>query len=271
MHDPQTLAFEIKSPLRGVKSKTYPKGYRKTIVQIWHVDPETDGSDDSCGWFMRSRHGSEDVLNRIIKRFEADWDRVWTDKKEDGGDGSMYFCGLFCPNGEPHYSVHGVVLNLFFSAACEHFNQDGRNNWERPRRWMQQNLFDILLFAENPVDSLTDTITRKFSRKIESPREREDRIRNIACVIYGWILRQTRPWYKHPKWHFWHWKIRVPFVTDFKRWAFSRCCKCGKRFAFGYSPITDNWNSKGPRWFKGETDVYHSNCSDPDNDKPQQA
>jgi len=37
MHDPMTLAFDVR--LGKVR-----------LLEIWHVDPETDGSDDSCGW-----------------------------------------------------------------------------------------------------------------------------------------------------------------------------------------------------------------------------
>ena len=37
MHAPETVVCEIKI------GKHY-------LVTIWHVDPETDGTDDSCGW-----------------------------------------------------------------------------------------------------------------------------------------------------------------------------------------------------------------------------
>lgn len=50
MHDPMTVAHEIKSPFSGKPDKFSPKGRRNTLVTIWHVDPERDGSDDSCGW-----------------------------------------------------------------------------------------------------------------------------------------------------------------------------------------------------------------------------
>src|SRR3974377_2148720 len=77
MHDPQILAFDIKYPWwqskpwpkkfqhsgsdrfawkrmsekeqRGCEPH-WPQGYRDTFVNIWHVDPEKDGTDDSCGW-----------------------------------------------------------------------------------------------------------------------------------------------------------------------------------------------------------------------------
>ena len=69
MHDPMTVAFEIRSPIKR-KNKFFPEGYRQSLVTIWHVDPEKDGTDDSCGWFMRSRHGDQATLKKIAKAYE---------------------------------------------------------------------------------------------------------------------------------------------------------------------------------------------------------
>ena len=51
MHDPLTVAFEIKYPWKGKSSELFPNGYRKTFITVWHKDPEHDGTDDSCDWF----------------------------------------------------------------------------------------------------------------------------------------------------------------------------------------------------------------------------
>jgi hypothetical protein len=56
MHDPLTVAFEIKYP--WYRKVTYPNGkdsykYHKAFITVWHNDPGTDGSDDSCDWFNR--------------------------------------------------------------------------------------------------------------------------------------------------------------------------------------------------------------------------
>ena len=78
MHDPYTLAHRIHYPWfkknhkpwprkyrrlddetawrrmtdaeRAKCSKMWRKGYRDEFINIWHVDPERDGSDDSCGY-----------------------------------------------------------------------------------------------------------------------------------------------------------------------------------------------------------------------------
>lgn len=252
MHDPMTVAFDIRWPWWWME-------YRPQLITIWHVDPERDGTDDSCGWFMRSRHGDKEVLERIVKRFEFDFDRVF---KSDSG--RVYLCGLLTPNGEPHFSVPGIVLNLFFYAACEVFASDGHTNWRKARAFMRRHLFDILLFAENPTDSLFDGLTRKFEIGCDEPytkRARDERIRHLAGTIYAWILRSERPWWRHPRWHLHHWKIQIHPLQKFKRWAFSRCCKCGKRFRFGESPCSNSWYGTGPRWFRSEPDISHSSCN----------
>lgn len=268
MHDPSTLAFELKYPWRkyGRKGRShFERTYRETFVSVWHVDPDLKGDDDSCGWFMRSRHGNKEVLERIVKRFESDWDRSFEhcDKTYHTG---LFFgekAGVSC--GYPAMSTAGIALNLFFVAALEHFD-NGKENWGRSRhkaeRFMQRNLFEILLFAENPTDSLHTNICNIYDGDV-GPDKREERIRDMACCVYGWILRATRPWWRHPRFHVHHWQIRVSFVSNFKRWAFSRCQKCGKGFAWGYAPVSTCWDSEGPKWFRSEKYVEHSDCRNP--------
>lgn len=261
MHDPMTVAWSIKSPLK-IKSKCFPEGYRNTLITIWHVDPCRDGSDDSCGWFQRARHGDQAVLEKIVKAFEFDWDRTFTCSDDDESDSPSrtYNCGFFAPEGDgagmPNMSVSAIVLNLFFLAANEYFKCDGGSNWKKSRAFMRRNLYDILILAENPCDSLRDSITRKFG----CDTKRDERIRQMAETIYGWILRNEQKWWRHPRFHFHHFKIQIHFLGSLKRFLFSRCAGCKKRFKWGYSPCTNQWDSSGPLWFRSEEGVYHSEC-----------
>lgn len=267
MHDPMTVAFEIKSPLKK-KSEFFPRGYRNTLVTIWHVDPEKDGTDDSCGWFKRERHGDKATLERAVKRIESDWDRVWVyDPSEDAEEGESkqkqsYPSGMFFPNGMPRFSVTGIMVNIFFAVALEHFRKGNATDWKKAKRFMQRNIFEIIHFAENPVDSMFDSITLKYG----NDERRDDRIRHYVSVAYGYLLRLEQKWWQHPRWHFWHWQIQVHCIQSFKRWAFSRCCKCGKGFSWGYSPCTDSWNGTGPLWFRSEKNTYHSDCHRPESE-----
>ncbi len=56
MHDPLTMAFEIKRPW-PTKGETL-SGYRyyPTLFRVWHKDPCKDGSDDSCDWFGHKKN-----------------------------------------------------------------------------------------------------------------------------------------------------------------------------------------------------------------------
>lgn len=72
--------------------------------------------------------------------------------------------------------------------------------------------------------------------------------------------RYHRPWYRHPRWHIRHWQVQVHVWQTFKRWAFSRCAGCGKRFSWGYCPTSHGMGGHGPS-LRGEPGVYHSECS----------
>lgn len=169
---------------------------------------------------MRSHHGNEATLKKIISDFEFDWDRTYEPKEEDHDDEDgefvkkTYYRGLFKPNGDPLLSANGIALNLF-CIASNHVFGDRKKSF----RYLRKNLFDIMLFAENPVDSMRDSIMRTFSKgcgEEYTERARKERIESMASMIYAYILRDSRPWYRHPRWHIHHWRLTCrPF---WKRW-----------------------------------------------------
>lgn len=208
-------------------------------ITLWHVDPEKDGSDDSCGWFMRARHGDDKVLKKIKQDFAFAWDH------------GVPF-GWFNENGDPMYSTQAIVVGMFLLAANNTFG-----HWSgRSERFLRKHAFRILHFAENNCDSLFDAINQTYGRD----GDKEHRIEHMASCVYSWILRADRAWYRHPRWHFWHWKVQINPLLSFKRWAFSRCEKCGGRFKWNESPCTYSWNGKGPRWFRSEPHIHHMDC-----------
>lgn len=261
MHDPLTQVFDIRIPLPW-KARTFWKDGHKDwatfqLATIWHKDPEKDGTNDSCGWFKRARHGDKKILAAIEKRFAEDWDKTWTyDPSEDGGAESddfklgkrTYMRGYFNSSGMPRMSAQGVVLNLFFIAAHEHFKCNGLTNWKKSKRFMRKHLFDIMLFAENPVDSMFDSLFLTFGKD----SKREERISNFAAIIYAWILRADQPWYRHARWHIHHWRIQIHFLQLLKRWLFARCCRCKKGFRWNESVI-GSWSGK---------EIWHDRCDE---------
>lgn len=256
MHDPMTVAHEIKYPWRAYSRKqieqrarsrdvtydhpsmAFERSYRETFITIWHVDPERDGTDDSCGWFMRARHGNPEALKKIERRFAFEW-----------STGVPF--GWFNDDGDPNYTSIGIVVNAFRVAAHAMFGWGWRLDW-----FMWRHIHQIIEFAENPQDSLYTFIHRPYGKD----ESKEERIAGLASCIYSWILRATRPWYKHPRWHVHHWKLQIAPLLNFKRWAFSRCATCGKGFGWGESPTTHQWDNGGPRWFRSEHDVHHGTC-----------
>lgn len=262
MHDPSTVAFEILYPWKTrqmMKDGSIKKSeYRDSFITIWHEDPEKDGTDDSCGWFLKERHLDKEVLKKIVSDFEFDWDRTFcpseSDKKdgyvyEDGEkpDHKIYSCGWFHPNGDPHLSVIGITVNMFWRAA---YNCLGS---KKAKKYMNKHLWEIIHFAENNVDSLYDGITRKFEKGCKeeyTKRERDERLHRMASCIYAYIMRDVRPWYKHPRWHIHHWKIQIHPLQKITQYLFDRCCYCGGRFKWGEARYG----------FWSGNKVYHSRC-----------
>lgn len=181
MHDPMTVAHEIRRPWPDKKSKLDPNWkYYPSLVTIWHVDPETDGTDDSCDWFYSdfTKEERAAALALITNEFDN--------------------------------------LNLYFR------DMDPRDKeWVMLAQW-------------------------RMARQFYKPR----------------------PWYKHPRWHIHHWKLQWHFGQALKRYLFSRCSRCGKRFPWNYAPMSDSWNGTGPRWFRGERGVYHHECGSSANRHP---
>jgi hypothetical protein len=236
MHDPLSVLFDVPNPFvwrRRHDGKLRPA----TLATVWHRDPERDGTDDSCGRFMRARHGDQQTLKNIISEYDFHWD--------DESIGSW-----FRADGTPILSPIGITCQLFSHAYWRHSGRSRR----RTDRFMRRRLADIVLFAENTVDSLRHPIVGQYG----FPR-RDRRIEDMAAVVYGCILRWERPWWKDPLFHVHHWHVQVQVIQQFKRWAFSRCDHCGGRFRWGESPHS-TWSGTGPTWFRNGETVWHEAC-----------
>ena len=225
MHDPMTVAFEIKRPWRQRPSEMWPKGYRPTWVTIWHVDPERDGSDDSCGWSYPKVASESEWVKRLAHDIE------FLNRKD-----SSALSVQRCREGSVGWRLLWLQRASF---------------WHRGKPLRAKQLVDALFSESFP------------GNRDESWDPTQEKPERLAWVFARVYLQLTRPWYRHPRWHLWHWKIQVHAVQNFKRWAWSRCCRCGKRFRFGESPVSSSWHSRGPGWFRGETDIYHGDCSRP--------
>lgn len=255
MHDPMTVAFEIRYPWKAYKNprSKWEEGYRSPFITIWHVDPERDGSDDSCGW-SRPRLSKDQVARcKSLAGDEArePWYQAFRGKQIDSPTEAETLV-------RQAFMIVGRVLSK--KHIC--------NPPIKPVTFGEASTWACDLLC-SPVDNIRNSLSFlpgwSSNRKEDRIEDREYCANQFFHCIASYILRERRSWYHHPRWHFWHWKFQIHPLEAFKRWAFSRCCKCGKRFTWGYSPCTNSWNSKGPSWFRGEKDVYHSDCDNPAN------
>jgi hypothetical protein len=253
MHDPCTVAFEIRRPWPrstsllkdGTKWRYFP-----SIITIWHVDPETDAhkrgcrADDSCGWSTVPTTPEE--RERIRNMGEGEWSCLFG-KRAATAEGKDY--AYVCYEPTTYDAVYWAWRRIKRETARR------RPIWKygRERRYLSPaELERIYSLASNPVDNLQMTVA--------GVKNAED-CGAFFLTVYRCYLRFNRPWWKHPRWHVWHWRIQFHPWQTLRRWLFTRCAHCGKRFAYGGSPISHSWHSPKPGWFKSEVGLFHDECS----------
>lgn len=230
MHDPLTQAFNF-----------------GRWLTIWHCDPLKfiNGTtyrrdDDSCGWFTPPY--SKDQKEKIEKLANEQFREIFSKLVAiEEGKSYAYICN------EPNcYDA------IYWSwRAIKHLYKPD-TTWQYGTKLTSSELEHIYSLATNPVDNLQVSFTQIKD---------SETFTNFFFLVFTAYLRHSRPWYRHPKFHFWHWQFQFHHLQSFKRWAFSRCATCGKHFKFGYSPTTNTWDNTGPLWFRSEKDVHHSDCS----------
>lgn len=217
MHDPMCVAFEIRSPFKD------KNGYRPSIITIWHVDPETDGTDDSCGY---SRPKSTDADREYIKEVAKDQYSQLFARKEALREEKDY--AYICYNQD----TYGTIYWLW-----RHFAK-GKVRWQYGKHLSNQEMQYVYQLATNPVDNFQ-------SYKNNDLQEFEQ----FVWLVYRAYKSYNRPWYKHPKWHINHWKIVFHPFQNLKRRYWDKCCICGKR-GFKTTAYSD-WNG---------TKMWHQEC-----------
>lgn len=193
MHDPFTLAFEI---YLGSKKKNNGN-YRTPLISIWHKDPCADGTDSSCGWYIRARHVDKKLRQNVLSEFEFNFKHNY----------------WFNEVGISKFSTPGLVLNMYKTAAWHvfMFMNGGKPDSKRCDSFLKKNLYEIMIFAENPTDSLSYAIDRCAYEK------EYFNARHFSDIVLSDVMRKLRPWYKHPRWHIHHWEITFPLFGYFYR------------------------------------------------------
>lgn len=246
MYDPMTVAFDIKSPFRGKPSKFWPKGYRNTLVTIWHVDPEdrrgmcVRRGDDTCGWFTPPY--PPEARDRIRKLGESQYSTIFN-KQWALAEGKDYARICYQP------STYDAI---YWTWRAIRHAETKRGVWQYDPAPTRSEIDYIYSLDANPVDNL-----RMCVAEVKDAESCAD----FFITVYSCYLRFNRPWWRHPRWHIWHWRLQIHPWQTFRRWAFSRCAGCGKGFSWGYSPVSHSWDSKRPKMFRSEEGVFHAECS----------
>lgn len=246
MHDPSTVAFDIKYPWRQAPSKFWPKGYRSTFITIWHEDPlNFKGKcgcrdDDSCGWFRPPFTAEQG--ERIKKLGRSQYSTLFG-KQKATAEGASYAYLSYEPNA---YDA------IYWAWRAINHAEKKQGVWQYGTHLTRRELQEIFELSSSPVDNFRHSVSEIVD---------EETCGDFFLSIFRCWQRFKRPWYKHPRWHFWHWRIQVHPWQTFRRWALSRCAGCGRRFAWGESPVSFSWDSPKPKFLCGEVGIYHSDCS----------
>jgi hypothetical protein len=235
MHDPRTVIVDIEWPPKFVRITLEQMGVRvrvRDIATIWHVDPETDGSDDSCGWFAPNITRTD--FQKIEEMAAQEFDFVVGEKfgiKYADPIGLIFWC----------WSMLGFAM---------------KNRKGRKFRLSSDELSEILAMAYNPADNLHQSVHAVYHGTED---QRRAAFAKLLFLIYRCYRRLHRPWYRHPKWHVHHWSIQVHSLVNVKRFLFSRCRYCGKRFKWKFKP-SGPFQATGPLWFRSEN-AWHPECT----------
>lgn len=235
MHDPQTVAFEIKRPWPS-RQRFAEARYWPPLVTVWHVDPQMDGSDDSCGFtFPR------------LTAADLDWA-----KKQAGQLWRECF-------GYPSIDLTSagnreVLMSLWCQVRTQYVHPRRGYIWRPLPRRDVQTIDQLLISSADNLHSLVGQARTWGPEGIEG-------MERLLLVIIRLQRQLYRPWYRRPRWHVHHWRLQVHPLQHLKRWLFSRCCRCGRRFPWGYSPAALQWDGTGPLWFRSEAGVAHHECT----------
>jgi hypothetical protein len=255
MHDPLTVAFEIKYPWRHYSraerkkattpfDKEWRRTYRNSFITIWHKDPELHGSDDSCGWFT-PRFSQE--TKDICKTLAGDEAREpWFMARSEKSISDPILCERLL------FGAFMLVSRCLVNRGV----MRREVTTEEATRWASMATHNSIDNFRNSLSFLSGYHSNWYKDGIPNTEEqdkfwREEQARSFFGAIAGWILRDRRHWFQKPRWHVWHWRFQIHPLQKIRRLLFDRCEMCGKRFAYGETPC-GSWSGDK---------VWHMGCA----------
>lgn len=259
MHDPLTVAFEIRKPWfkyrpwpkkhrhgyekrfawehrlsdkdKKGRERMWPEGYRESFITIWHKDPERDGTDDSCGFTYPK-------LSK--KQVELLHNAAWSESQ------NPHFLSCKAKEWNGTYADAVSLYEGLVLLACNVLKI--KVSMDFIRRFTMERI--------HRADCCPPTGVFCFlpgyhtNNQNDSEEDRQEHFCGILCGVARGVLYELRPWWKQPKWHFWHWRFQVIPLQRLWNWLFQRCSKCRKGFGYGESRI-GSWSGNH---------VWHEQC-----------
>jgi hypothetical protein len=182
MRDPETL-IGCWPP-----QKSWIRFFIRLEFQLWHVDPESDGSDDSCGWSVPKI--SKELLGTLKFEARAEARHPWLQRELAKQPQSV---------ADAEHLLRGAVLHTahLCGITCNY----------------QRACLIAARLMHNPINNIRSSLC--FAPGYHS-NSREDRVDdrtqhafNLYTCIARHLLTQSRPWYRHPRWHIQHWRLHV--------------------------------------------------------------
>jgi hypothetical protein len=149
---------------------------RFKLFTIWHRDPETDGTDDSCGWTYPTISDAHRV--RLNKEMKFDRDQVLNTYR----------------NWSDRYRMHLIYTtyrHIKWVLFMEHLTA--------------KDIIKINSCCYNYVDDLKIHVSdQDWENQLEFER--------FFWCITRHVLHARRKWYQHPRWHVSHWRLQIHFL-----------------------------------------------------------
>ncbi len=270
MHDPMTVAWELRLLLPWREPKHYrnregalmPRRFiggvrrfvRLPLLTIWHVDPERDGSDDSCSvskrlsslqrqmlvhaggdearrpWFLRerAREPSSPADAECLLR-GALWHVASITRLNRWSLFHRRITFAQCTqlaNELIHNSVDNVRSSLCLLPG---WHTNDRMVVPHPQKANQDD-FDM---NSPEYDQYLDELAAQpldHYPKDASPDSRRRESEDFFYMCGRILARRAARWWQHPRWHFWHWHFQVHPWQRFLRRFVERCSICHARY-----------------------------------------
>jgi hypothetical protein len=150
----------------------YIEIFGNSYIQLWHKDPCTDGSDDSCGWSRPK------LTKKEINKIESTSSFIYS---------SIVDIYNEWHNGNELRVIYTVYMMLKWSIYSEHLKDKDIKN--------------ILSFSLNIMDDI---------RIHDDETDKQGEFRRFCYIIARHIKVSKRYWFQHPRWHIHHWRINIP-------------------------------------------------------------